>query len=510
MAAALCLALAACLRPAPPTEPLASRGEQLTAQSEPHARVSPEAPAAPPPGLPSPSHAAPVSAGSTASPTLPPTRTAAESPTSSRPLYTIKVRFDYIAHLLEVSQSIRFSNPSAEEWHSLLLRVPPNRRAGVFSLESVQREPGLPVEPVKLEGEMFWLALEPPLQPGQETALDLEYALEIPAWFGFLGYSARQTNLGDWYPYLPPYRSGEGWLAPEPAALGEYLAFEAADFNVEILPANPSQPLTLAAGAVAQPIQGGYAYRLERARSFAWSAGLEYRHLAASAGPVTLQAYIFPEHQQQGLAALEAARQAVLLFSELFGPYPHPNLSLVEAAFFDGMEYDGLFFLGEEYFQSHPGSPRGYLTALTVHETAHQWWYSQVGSDPAHEPWLDEALASYSELLFYEAYYPDLVDWWWDFRVKRFEPQGWVDSTIYDLPNFRAYVNAVYLRGALFLSDLRSLVGDEVFFAFLQDYAARGEGRIASSSTFFEVLSDHTSADLSALQARYFQEAGQP
>ena len=69
--------------------------------------------------------------------------------------------------------------------------------------------------------------------------------------------------------------------------------------------------------------------------------------------------------------------------------------------------------------------------------------------------WLDESLATYSELLFYQRQYPGEVDWWWNYRVKRFNPTGWVNTTIYDYAAFRPYVNAVYLRGALFMQALR-------------------------------------------------------
>ena len=37
---------------------------------------------------------------------------------------------------------------------------------------------------------------------------------------------------------------------------------------------------------------------------------------------------------------------------------------------------------------------------LAAHETGHQWWFERVASDEAKEPWLDEALTTYSELVF--------------------------------------------------------------------------------------------------------------
>jgi len=69
--------------------------------------------------------------------------------------------------------------------------------------------------------------------------------------------------------------------------------------------------------------------------------------------------------------------------------------------------------------------------------------------------------------------YPNFGDWWWNFRVNYFGPQGYVDSNVYSFGTFRSYVNAVYLNGANFLDDLRTRIGDEAFFAFLKDYASQ-------------------------------------
>jgi aminopeptidase N len=100
----------------------------------------------------------------------------------------------------------------------------------------------------------------------------------------------------------------------------------------------------------------------------------------------------------------------------------------------------------------------------------------RVGNDQAEEPWLDEALATYSERLFYERTYPEALDWWWAYRVNYYEPRGWVDGSIYNPEGYRAYRDAVYLNGATFLEELRQQVGEAAFFAFLQDYTARYAG----------------------------------
>ena len=165
----------------------------------------------------------------------------------------------------------------------------------------------------------------------------------------------------------------------------------------------------------------------------------------------------------------------------------------------------GLVFLATKFYNEYNGSARSNLVAIGVHEIAHQWWFGLVGNDQALEPWLDEALAVYSEAIFYRYIYPNSYDWWWNFRVNYFGPACYVDSSIYDSGTFRGYVNAVYLNGANFLEALNYRMGEEAFFHFLQVYASRyGRGH-ATTADFFAVARQNTTADISDLIDAYFQ-----
>ena len=118
----------------------------------------------------------------------------------------------------------------------------------------------------------------------------------------------------------------------------------------------------------------------------------------------------------------------------------------------------------------------------------------------------DESLATYSERVFLEHAFPEDVQWWWDFRY--FPPaaaEGTVDTAVYDAGGYRPYLNAVYLSGAQFHEELRSLIGDEDFFAFLQDLYQRKNGGRVTADEYFAILNEHTSADVSDLTAKYFQ-----
>jgi aminopeptidase N len=130
-----------------------------------------------------------------------------------------------------------------------------------------------------------------------------------------------------------------------------------------------------------------------------------------------------------------------------------------------------------------------------------KWWYAQVGSDQALTPWLDEALATYSEYIFYEEFHPDLADWWWGFRVRTFVPADYsgrrVDSTVYEFATVRDYINAVYLRGAEMMHRIRGVLGNDAFFAWLRRYADAGAGQIVDEEFIWSVL---TPDEQSAIQ----------
>jgi hypothetical protein len=426
--------------------------------------------------------------------------------------YSLQAQLDYWGHTLSVSESITYTNNSPEVLTELQLDVEPNRWAGGFVLESMTWGDGSVVSEYALTGNRLVIPLRQALQPAEWLMLHIEYELGLPA-IPLpdevsrpvpYGYTNRQTNLVDWYPYVPPYRAGEGWLLHSAGSFGEHQVYDMADFDVQIVLAQPVEGLVFAASAPAEQSAESYRYHLAAARNFALSASHVYVVNSRQVGDVSVMTYTFPFDTQAGEQVLVDSSEALRLYSELFGAYPYPSLSIVEADFLDGMEYNSLFFLSRGFYNLYNDSPKGYLTAIAAHETAHQWWYAQVGNDQALEPWLDEAMCTYSERIFYENVYPELLDWWWAFRVDYYQPSGVIDGAIYDYDSFRAYRDSVYLHGAQFFEELRSTVGDEVFLVFLHDYADRLADQQATAGDFFEILQEHTSADLDALRSEYF------
>jgi hypothetical protein len=443
-----------------------------------------------------------------------PTATATPVPAPDRADYAINAVMDYNLKTLGVEQTIVYPNHSGQPLTSLVLAVVPNFWLGGFTLGSLTVDGNI-ITDYTLLGQKLTVPLPFTFHPETTTTIAMQYSLVLPliqptdpglSRPRIYGYSERQINLTNWYPFVVPRIDGE-WVLHDPWAYGEHLVYDAADFTVNLRQADPAvAPVIAASGAAAQ--NGEWTtYSLKSGRTFAMSASTQFLTKTAEVGHVSVTSYYLGQlYDGSAAAALNASAKAIEIFSQRFGPYPHETLAVVMGDFNDGMEFSALFFHSAGLYNLYDGTMNNLVVSVAAHETAHQWWFEQVANDQALQPWLDEALCAYSEHIFYETASPaSIQQWWWIYRVDLYNPQGWVDIPVYAGDGFQPYTNAVYFRGAHFLDELRLRIGDEVFFAFLQDYVRQMYGRIATANDFFNILRQHTQADFSDLERGYFQ-----
>ena len=445
-------------------------------------------------------------------PGLPPTPTATPLPVYEGTSYEMDVYLDYQKHTLQVQQRIDYTNVTSQTLPDLMLNVHPNHSRNTFELNDIKVElDGESVKPEVFPLDVT-LRVELPrsLEPDEHVALLLDYALKLPqiqpdeefSAAGF-GYSKRSVSLGNWYPVLAPYREDKGWYGSKHFPVGDPYVTEVADYDVTI---TTTQGI-IVAGTGRETHEGNqWHLKAEDARSFAFAASDKYEIATTNVGDVTVYSYYFPDNAEAGEAALQTASQALGLFSELYGSYPYSDYRLAETEFAGGMEFTGLTFLGSTFYDGYDGTSRTPLVALTAHEVAHQWFYGLVGNDQLTEPWLDEAPAEYSAFLHYERFLPEDTDWWWSYAVDQWAPTGKIDNLVYVFRDNREYFDAVYRRGAQFMRDLRETMGDPAFFGFLKEYQRRYAYRLATSSNFFSLVREFTTADLVPLQEEYFRQ----
>jgi hypothetical protein len=446
------------------------------------------------------------------SPTAAFTPTATPIPVMELAKYTLNTTIDYDAHTVTVDETIRYPNNTGNQLNALVLAVVPNLWADGFNLTSISIE-NIPATTYSVEGQRLAIALTSLLQPGSALNINIQYTLSLP--FAeqedpnvsrprIYGYTNRQLNLTNWYPFVVPNINGE-WTLHDPWYYGEHLVYDAADYEVNLKFADPATAPVVAASGFPEPQADSTRYTITSARAFALSASREFQVSTSQFDDVTISSYYFAFNEIPGQAALQASGEALQVFSKNYGAYPHKTLSLVMGDFNDGMEYSAFYYLPRDFYSLYDGTPANYLTFVAVHETSHQWWFEQVANDQALQPWVDEALATYSERIYYENIHPELVSWWWTYRIDFYKPTGFVDIPIYDGQGFRPYTNAAYFQGAHFLEDLRARIGDENFFAFIQDYLAQSRGKIVTADDFFRILRTHTIVDFSDLIRKYFQ-----
>ena len=479
-------------------------------------------------------------------PSLPsetPSPPATLTPALGRAQYSLDLQLNYTARTAAVDQTILYPNWTGETLTSLVLAVVPNLWSGGFSLQSITVD-DIPITNFILEpfSQRLEVQLPQPIPPGATAAITIRYSLVLPQMQAYLnasndvrpqiyGHSDLQVNFVDWYPMVVPYQPGQGCVLHNPWYYGEHLTYDLADFDVTVTFTDGANPKVAASGAeidpqpyiptrtptaavtasvtnTPAPTSTGIVSRrftLEAGRTFALSMSDHFKVAQQTVGDVTVFSYYFGLYDAPGEAMLQTTVEAMQTFSERFGPYRHKTLTAVQGDFNDGMEFSGLYFISRDYFNLYDGTPRNYLVAIAAHETAHQWWFDAVANDQALEPWLDEALSTYSEVIYYETIYPEVVEWWWNYRYFEFQQAGFVDTPIYDGGGQRPYWDKVYLTGARFFRDLRAQVGDEIFFTFLRNYYSQAVGKQVTSADFFRVFRETTAADITVLLVQYFK-----
>lgn len=428
-----------------------------------------------------------------------------------RTTYVLNVTLDYAAGVVNAQQRIEFTNPAGEPLKQIRFNVPPARRVGAFTLHDVRLSGAAEPLPFTLKDAVLTVDLPQPLPVGKALSISFDFAFRIALQELVDGIGGDDTSrgpqgliCGHWYVMLAPFVNGD-WYTPRFVPVGDPYTSELADYEVNILAPQD----VIVAGAGDESHSGRlWHYSLPRARVFAFAASNQYQVDQVTRDGVTIIHYAYPQHRAFAEDVLITAERAVALFSRLYGEYPYRTLRIVETGRSQGQEYSGLVSIGTTLYQGYRGSgARHDLIATTVHEVSHQWWFNVVGSDQIQSPWLDEALARYMELRFYREYYPADADWWYAHFILGKDPsavRGAIDLSIYDYPDARAYVNAVYRRGLIFMNELSKRLTPAVLDEALRTYYQRMSYRVAQPDDFFDAIAEHADKDISDLTRAYF------
>ena len=410
------------------------------------------------------------------------------------PRYEIELAVDPAAAQVTGHQQVRYTNAEEVALDNLYLRLFPNTPGygGTMTVTDLLLD-GQPVTPaVELGGSALRLSLELPLEPGQVLTLSLDFTVAVPtddtAGYAQFAYVHGVMALPNLYPLIPVY-DDEGWnveIAPEH---GDALYSDVAFYTVQVTA--PSTLTLVASGSCTGPEAGTWSCVAAPMRDFMLALGQEYQRASQVVDGVVVNSYYYPDHEEGGQDALYIATDALVAFTDLFGPYPYRELDVVETPTqAGGIEYPGLVVIADRLYEGG-----GTLEWVVVHEVGHQWWYGVVGNDQVDEPWLDEALVQYSTLLYHEVIYgpeaaADILERYFAQAHRELVAAG--DDMPVGLPvaaySPSLYGPVVYRKGPLYFHALREEVGDEDFFAILQTYYNHHRYGIATPDSFLTTV----------------------
>ena len=210
----------------------------------------------------------------------------------------------------------------------------------------------------------------------------------------------------------------------------------------------------------------------------------------AGGDPMEVQYFVYPENYPGGTGSYYLTPDMIGAFAGSYGEYPFVNEKYGHADFIwgGGMEHQTISSMGF-YFED-----------LISHELAHQWWGDMVTCADFGHIWLNEGFATWSEAH------------WAEQRYGRETYQEYMSTAAFYGPG-TIFVedpltevifdgNLSYDKGSWVVHMLRGVLGDEDFFAGLQQYRANHLYGSATTEDLQAALESVSGLDLSA----FFQQ----
>lgn len=423
--------------------------------------------------------------------------------------YDMEIEIDYSASSFFGSSKVTYTNMEDRAIDKLYFRLFPNGERAYGKGELVVLSVYVDGKAIKtsssLENTVIEIILDDLVVMGESIEIAFEFKGKLAEGLSEGGYGIYTKTedsmvLSGWYPILAVY-DDEGWNLDPTTAVGDSVYSDAAYYNVCITADQDMQLIS-----TGEIIEESFINESKKcwyiksgpSRDFVIVIGNRFEVISKRSGQVQVNAYYFPGNSVDAQKVLDKAVKSLDTFGELFGEYQFKELDIVETTMKSpmGVEYPELIIEDSRVYGD---------TIFTAHETAHQWWYNMVGNDVIDEPWLDEALTTYSSLIYLEynepqSYYNSVLEYFIS-EYEKYIADGKDDIVSFGLDHFEDlgqehYSRIVYIKGAIFFHKLRNEIGDEAFFGALQQYFKDNKFKIASSEILLELFEKHSGREL--------------
>ena len=460
--------------------------------------------------------------------------------------YDIVVDLDTVTHRYAGTQQIRYTNNSPDTLRRFFLHLYPNafqpgsmmdvrsrtiadpdRRVGdrISKLAPAEqgylhvtgfRQNGEEVAVVE-EGTVAVIDLARPLLPGGEMTLDLEFDGQVPLQVRRSGRDNAEGvdySMSQWYPKVVEY-DHMGWHANP--YVGREFHGVWGDFDVTVI--LPKGQVFAATGYARDPDLAGLPKGVRRAvrrgervahrrvapnvHDFTWAADTRFEEIVRERADGTrLEFYYLPgEKTTENWRALPAIMDRAFDFvNRNYGQYPYDKYAFVQGGD-GGMEYAMMTLItGERSLRS--------LVGVSVHELMHSWYQFVLATNESLYPWMDEGFTSFGSAevmahLTAEGVLPGegaanphegTV-----MGYARFANSGRAEPLSTHADHYAtnaAYGVGSYVKGELFLYQLRSLIGEAAFRRTLLRYYDEWKFRHPTPNDFVRIAEKESGQEL--------------
>jgi len=343
--------------------------------------------------------------------------------------------------------------------------------------------------------------LTTPLAVGKSTKIDIKYAVTLANIKHRLGYTDLAVNLANFYPVPVMFENGT-WRTYPYSSNGD--PFFNAVHNFDVTMTAPDNFIMASSGTIQKEKtkNGQRTTHLKSTaiRDFAMVLSTSFHHVTKRLQGVQISYYYLDDKLPE--KSLNVAQRALQTFSMLFSKYPYHNLTVVQTDFLHGgMEYGELVYVSRDMLPD-----RANHDYVIVHEIAHQWWFGMVGNNQSSTAWIDEGLAEYSTMLYYERNPDHGIERKTAIENARKSYTSYVnlirslgmnlDTTMNrDLADFDTsyeYVYMTYVRGFLLFCDLENYLSAPALISALSQFCKENKFGIATQKSLISAIENHT------------------
>ena len=449
--------------------------------------------------------------------------------------YNMALKLDPSKNTVGGTIEFEFFNDSEDSWDKLCMRdysslfkneemYGQDVKGALTTIENMNdsRAGELEVKRDEEDVSVLWIDLDEELKPGEWMTLTYDFTAQIPEIDDRYGVWQGIYNITNFYPILAEYVNGD-WSHLAFYDEGECFYSEISNYEVTIEVPEGYIVATSGEEISSNEADGSVIYEYEApfVRDFVFCASDVFEMATKECeGGVTVNVYYNSENPPaEDMTdvvdkSFDICDNSLKAFGEAFGKYPYGELDVIYAPIAaGGMEYPNLVIIEDEYCKDYNKiNDYEIMETCVAHEIGHQWFMGIVGSNSGGEPWLDESITSYTELVYWEFVGGDAAEKEMQMSSKENVDLSDPEQAAYydvcfplDRPHDEfegyAYVYGVYQVGKDMLYQMEECLGSEEFHAILREYVARYAFKNATTADFLEVLYDCAGYDNETLNS---------